>query len=42
VNVPATLVEENVPDTFAETSVSTTKGMAELGEFLIRTFICIQ
>lgn len=42
VNVPAILDEENVSDTFVERSVPVTKGMAELGKFLIITFLCIQ
>ena len=42
VNVLATLAEENIPDTFIERSVLATKGMAELGEFLISTFLCIE
>ena len=42
VNVLATLAEENIPDTFIERSVLATKGMAELGEFLISTVLCIQ
>jgi len=40
-NVAATLAKENVPDTFIE-SVPTTEGMAELGELLISTILCIQ
>jgi hypothetical protein len=41
VNVAATLAKENVLDTFIE-GVLATEGMAELGEFLIGTIICIQ
>ena len=42
VNVPATLAKENILDTFVERSVPVTTGMAELGEFLISTFHCIE
>jgi len=42
VNVSATLVEENVLDTFVERSVPATEGMVEHGEFIISIVLCIQ